>query len=52
MGTLVASSVPIVFAEPEPDRSMDWVFDLVASALYDEAAIEQYNELSRELGRG
>jgi hypothetical protein len=52
MGTLVASSVPIVFAEPEPDRSMDWVFDLVASALYDEAAIERYNELSRELGRG
>ena len=52
MGTLVASSVPIVFAEPEPDRSMDWVFDLVAGALYDEAAIERYAELSRELGRG
>ena len=52
MGTLVASSVPIVFAEPEPDRSMDWAFALVASARYDELAQERYAELAQEMGRG
>lgn len=57
MGTLVASSVPIRFEAPEPDRSLDWVFDLVASATgrgplaaFDDAARERFDEIARERG--
>ena len=64
MGTLVASSVPITFAAPEPTPALmtyeDWrQFDMVASARFDELAAERFNqfaaerfdELTRELGR-
>jgi hypothetical protein len=50
MGTLVASSVPIHFQEPEPDHSMDWAFVLVASARFDELADERFDEIARERG--
>lgn len=50
MGTLVASSVPIRFEEPEPDRSMDWAFALVASARFDELAAERFDEIAAERG--
>jgi hypothetical protein len=50
MGTLVASSVPIHFQEPEPDHSMDWAFALVASARFDELADERFDEIARERG--
>ena len=50
MGTLVASSVPIAFQAPEPDRSMDWAFALVASARFDEITEARFAELARERG--
>jgi len=49
MGVLVASSVPIQFQAPEPDRTLDFVFDLVASARYDEIAMARFDEIAAEL---
>jgi hypothetical protein len=51
MGTLVASSVPIQFQAPEPDRTLDFVFDMVASARYDEIAAARFDEIAEELAR-
>lgn len=54
MGTLVASSVPIVFEAPEPEPNFLPVFDLVASALsrdrFEEMTLARFAELERERG--
>ncbi len=52
MGTLVASSVPIVFdappVGPSPDFLAGYDFALAASARFDELAAERFDELARE----
>lgn len=54
MGTLVASSVPIIFEAPTPEPDFMPVFDLVASAIardrFEEMAAARFAEIARERG--